>query len=402
VAALETISGTQPLLIARRGGLDRRQVALIATLIALGIGIRVLLAFTNYGITYDTDSARIVSGLLAAHPLNAYSTHRWPYPPGFFPLLAATHSLARWTGAHLWALWKLPTALADAGIAATLAWGLGRLGATPRERVVTVALVALGPIFVIVDGYHGQIDAVAILPALAAVIFWQLGGEDRAWKAGLLIGIGTAIKTVPLFMVLALLPTVRSRREAAVLVCCAVCLPLVTLLPWLIAHEHETVKALTFNRGVPGFGGLSVLVQPSLTSSWVHGQLPRASSATWFFTQEQNLVVGVSVLVAGVFAMWRRMDAISAAVLIWLVVFVANFNWAYQYFIWLLPFVLLAGRRREAAALQLVLLLTAAELYFHFGVGSIGWLYIPLMMLVWCALLAATGALAARYRAAPA
>lgn len=387
---------------ARRDGLDRRQLALIAGLIALGIGIRVLLAFTNYGVTYDTDSARTVAGLLAAHPLNAYSTHRWPYPPGFFPLLAAAHSLARLTGAHLWALWKLPAALADAGIAATLAWGLGRLGATPRERVITVALVALGPIFVIVDGYHGQIDAVAILPALAAVIIWQLGGEDRAWKAGLLIGLGTAIKTVPFFMVLALLPTVRSRREAAVLIGCAAGLPLVTLLPWLIAHQHETVSALTFNKGVPGFGGLSVLVQPSLTSSWVHGQLPRASSATWFFTREQNLIVGVSALVAGVYAMWRRMDAVSAALLIWLVVFIANFNWGYQYFIWLMPFVLLAGRRREAAALQLVLLLPAAQLYFHFAVGLIGWLYMPLMMLVWSAMVAAGGLLAARYRVAPA
>jgi hypothetical protein len=392
-----------------RAGFDRGQLALLAGLIAVGTGIRVWISLTNYGVRYDTDSARIVAHVLVTNPLSVYATHRWPYPPGFFPVLLAVRSVARATGAHFWALWKIPAILGDAGIAAVLAWGLGRLGAAPRERLATVALVALGPIFVIISGYHGQLDPVAILPALLAVVIWRLAGPGRAWRAGLLIGLGTAIKTVPLFMVLALLPTARTRREAAVLVGCAVALPLAALAPWLLAHPHETYKGLTFNHGIPGFGGLSLIIQPGLATSWLHGQLPRVTSATWFFYRQQNLIVGLAALLAGAYVGWRRMEPVRAAALIWLVVFVANFNWAYQYFIWALPFFLLAGWRRGVAALQLTLLLPAAELYFGFAVPSLVWLYVPLMAAVWLAFAIATAAVlvgdrgfALRARAAPA
>ena len=382
----------------RRIGLDRRQLGLIAGLIVVGTGIRLWIAFTNYGVTYDTNTAYIVTGLLTSHPLSAYASLRYPYPPGFFPGLLVTHWIATWTGWHYWAVWKIPAILADAGLAATVAWGLGRLGAEVWKRVAAVALVALGPIFVIVSGYHGQIDAIAILPALAGVIIWRLGGSGRAWQAGLLIGVGTAIKTVPLFMVLALLPTARSRREAAVLIGAAVAVPLVALLPWLVAHQHETAKSLTFNHGVPGLGGLSMLIQPGLTSGWLHAHLPRITSTTWFFVHKQNLIVGIAALLTGAYAFWRRMEAVSAASLIWLVVLVINFNWAYQYFIWGMPFFLLAGRLREVALLQLVLLLPAAELYFHFAIGTFAWAYIPLLMIVWFGFLVAAVALVVRHR----
>jgi uncharacterized membrane protein len=352
-------------------------------LLALGLGFRLWIAFTNYGVVYDVDTAYIVAHLLSVHPLHVYSSLRYPYPGGFLPILLLCKEIASGTGAAFWAVFKVPSILADLGIAAVLVWALGRLGATPRERLVTAALVALGPSFLVVSGFHGQIDAVAILPALAGVIVWRLAGPHRAWQAGLLIGLGGAVKTVPLFMVLALLPTARSRREALTLVGCAVAPPLASVAPFLIADTHHTITSLTFNKGVPGFGGLSVLVQPALLKGWLTGHLAPASSATWFFVHHQNEIVAAAVIVAGAYAYRRRMDPISAAALIWLVVYVTNFNWAYQYFVWGLPFFLLAGRRLEVAAVQLLLALPTAQLYFHFGVPGLDWSYLPLIMLVW-------------------
>jgi hypothetical protein len=369
----------------RAAKLDRRHLGALGVLLVLGLGFRLWIAFTNYGVVYDVDTAYIVAHLLSAHPLHAYSSLRYPYPGGFLPVLLLCKAIASGTGAAFWAVFKVPSILADLGIAAVLVWGLGRLGATPRERLVTAALVALGPSFLVVSGFHGQIDAVAILPALAGVIVWRLGGSHRAWQAGLLVGLGAAVKTVPLFMVLALLPTARSRREALTLIGCAIALPLASVAPFLIADTHHTITSLTFNKGVPGFGGLSVLVQPSLLTGWLTGHLAPPSSTTWFFVHHQNEIVAAAVVVAGAYAYRRRMDPISTAALIWLVVYVTNFNWAYQYFVWGLPFFLLAGRRLEVAAVQLLLALPTAQLYFHFAVPGLDWSYLPLIMLVWAA-----------------
>jgi len=72
-------------------------------------------------------------------------------------------------------------------------------------------------------------------------------------------------------------------------------------------------------------------------------------------------------------------------VLIWVAVYLANFNWAYQYFIWGLPFFLLAGRLREAVLLQLLVLLPAAEVYFRFDVSTLERFVIPLSLGTWLA-----------------
>jgi len=283
-----------------------------------------------------------------------------------------------------WGVFKVPAILADAAIAAVLGWGLGRLGATPGQRLVSVALVALGPSFVLISGYHGQIDSVALLPAVAAVVVWQLGGEGRGWQAGVLIGLGASVKTFPLFLVFALLPTARSRREAATMVALAVAVPLASVLPFLIADRHATIVSITSTKALPGVGGLSLLIQPSLIHSYLSRPV-RADAIVIDMLRRQNLIVGVAVILAGVYAYRRRLDAVTAAALIFLVVYLANPNWFFQYMIWGLPFFLLAGRRVEVAALQLALALPAAEFYFRFGLPSLEWLYVPLVDLVWCA-----------------
>jgi len=400
MSAVALQSGTSPV-AGRSGrpsqGLSRRQLVVAVGLIALGTAIRIWIAFTNRGDTYDINSAYVVAQALAAHPLHVYSTLRYPYFGGFLPVILACWKIAQATGVAFWAVFKVPAILADAGIAAVLAWGLGRLGATPRERLVSVALVALGPSFILISGYHGQIDAVGLLPALAAVILWQLGGEGRGWQAGVLIGLGAAVKTFPLFVVFALLPTVRSRREAMTLIVLALAVPLASVAPFLIADRHATITSITATKALPGIGGISLLIQPSLIHTWLSHPV-RTDRFVVDLLRRQNLIVGAAVLVAGAYAYRRRLDAIQAAALIWLVVYVANPNWFYQYMIWGLPFFLLARRRVEVAVVQLVLALPAAEVYFHFGLPSLQWLYVPLVDLVWCGFAIAVVALILRAR----
>lgn len=358
---------------------------LLGALVVVGTGLRLWIAFTNYGLPYDIGTAYVTAALLASHPLHAYSAVRYPYPAGFFPIILLCHYIANGFAVAFYKVWKVPAILCDAGIATLLGWALPRLGASKREQLIAVALVALGPSFILISGYHGQIDSVAILPALAGLIVWklELGGDRRAWYAGLLIGLGASVKLPPLFTVFALFPTMRSRREAVVLVSCAAAIPVISVLPFLIDNPHPTWTSLTYNDGVPGLGGLSVLLQPGLVSGWQHLVLkPFTPLETWFW-KKQNLIVGASVLTAGVFAYRRRLDPLPAAVLVWVTVYVSNFNWAYQYFIWGFPFFLLAGWRRSVAGLQLLLALPAAQIYFGFSVPALSWAYIPLIMLVW-------------------
>jgi hypothetical protein len=369
----------------------------VVGLIVLGTAIRVWIAFTNRGDAFDIGEAYTFARALAAHPLHVYSNDGYPYPGGFLPVMALCWKLAQATGLAFFGVFKLPAILADAGIAAVVAWGLGRFGVGPRERIVSVALVALGPSFVLISGYHGQIDSVAMLPAVAAVILWQLGGEGRAWQAGLLIGLGGAVKTFPLFVVFALLPTARSRREAATMVVLALAVPLASVLPFLLANEHATITSITATKALPGVGGLSLLIQPSLIHTYLSHPV-RTDGLVITLLHRQNLIVGAAVVLAGAYAYRRRLDAIQASALIWLVVYVANPNWFYQYMIWGLPFFLLAGRRFEVAAIQLALALPAAEVYFRFGLPSLQWLYVPLVDLVWGGFALAAVALILRTR----
>jgi hypothetical protein len=49
----------------------------------------------------------------------------------------------------------------------------------------------LGPSFIDISGYHGQIDSVAILPAVLALMVWERRPQPtRSVRAGLLIGLG--------------------------------------------------------------------------------------------------------------------------------------------------------------------------------------------------------------------
>jgi uncharacterized membrane protein len=379
------------------GPRTRRELAALAALLAAGVAIRCWIGFSNRGVSYDMDSIYIVANLLSVHPLHVYEAFRWPYPGGFFPMLLACRAIAHGLAVPLWAVVKVPTILADTGIAGALWWGLGRLGASRVQRWAGAALVALGPSMILISGYHGQIDASAILPGLLAVIIWQLDRPHRSLLAGVLIGVGASIKTVPLFLVLALLPSVRSVREALTLVALSVSIPLVSIAPFLIADGHATLHSLTANKGIPGWGGLSLLAQPGLVHGWQDGAVVHLSGVNRFLYDHQNLIVGLAVLLAGAYAFRRRLQAVDAAALIWLVVYATNPDMAFQYFVWGIPFFLLARRPLEVAALQLVLALPAAELYFRFALPSLGWAYVPLMDLVWCAL-AAGVALALRPR----
>lgn len=54
------------------------------------------------------------------------------------------------------------------------------------------------------------------------------------------------------------------------------------------------------------------------------------------------------------FLLRRRLEPLAAALVVWTALFAFGLNFGPRYLVWILPFALMAGRLREAAALQLI------------------------------------------------
>src|SRR5688572_25098143 len=137
---------------------------LLAGVLVAGAAIRLVLAFATRGVDFDIDSFEAVRGALAEDPLQLYTTvnaeaAHWPYPPGFLPWVAVAGAIESRTGLRFDGLVQLAPIAADLFIAWAVQAFLGARGAGGRTRLMAASLVALGPCFWGISGFHGQIDS---------------------------------------------------------------------------------------------------------------------------------------------------------------------------------------------------------------------------------------------------
>lgn len=270
---------------------------------------------------------------------------RWPYPPAYFPWVYASGVLASHGGPSL-----------------EFTIRLAPRGAERSTRLAGAALVAPGPSFLVVSGYHGQFDAVAFLPAVLALTLWERDLPRRALWAGLLIGLGGALKTVPLLLLVALLPSVRTRREAAVLVGAAALPVLAALAPFAIAGTLPDLHVFTY-RGIPGAGGLSLVADPRIVEIYMGQGPPALGPAFTFLVEHGGMIAGLALAAVAAVGLRTRATALPLAVLLWLAMYAFGVNFFFQYLIWGLPFFLMAGHLRAVLAVQLFLLGPSIILY---------------------------------------
>jgi uncharacterized membrane protein len=320
---------------------------------ALGVAIRLGLAFGFVGDSYDQESFAMVRDALKVAPFDVYDEivdGHWNYPPGLFPWIALAGWLADVTGLAFHGVVQLPAIAADVAIAWVVQLFLAGRGFDPARRLAAAGLVLLGPVFVAIAGYHGQIDSVAILPAVLAFLYWERGGERRALQAGLLLGAAIVLKTAPGLLLLALVPTARSLREAVKLVAAAAAIPLLMLAPYLIADARHALSAIDYP-SVGTAGGLG-LISTTLPNPVVDGirDLGTVWNALW---------------IGGLLALFLRFrpSATRAAVIVWLALFVFGTGFYMHYLIWGIPFLLLDGALLVAALIQLVVLVPLIVTY---------------------------------------
>ncbi len=387
--------------------LGRRAVRTLLLLAAIGLAVRVAVAFATYGNRFDVGSYYVLRLALREYGLDVYGAvnvvqrfseievgRRWPYPPAFFAWIEASNQLT-FTGLPFHGFIQIPAILADIAIAVLVQDFLGRRGFSERARVVAAALVILGPAFAITSGWHGQIDSLAVLPAVAAVWLWDLPDwKDRgtalgrhpgarALSVGLLIGAGAATKSVPIVALLVFAGVLRSRREAVVLVASGVAVPALLLTPFLIADGEGVRESLAYS-GLPGAGGLSLVVQPGLATSWIEGPLTgiSLSGASQLLRDWGGPLLGVALIVTALFVRRYRVPPASASALIWLVVMTLSSGFFPHYTVWALPFLLMAGMLRTALAAQALVLVAVPVVYWVNVPGEVE-IYVIAMLFLW-------------------
>jgi hypothetical protein len=376
---------------------------LVLAVFGVGIVTRLVLAFAFFG-DVDVGSQLLVDEALDRDLLDVYATvnaagYLWPYPPVYFLWLELASGISAVTGLAFHGVVQLLPIAADAGIAAMIYIYLGWRGAGERGRLAGAALVMLGPCFIAISGYHGQIDSVAILPAVLALMVWERRAHSiRGVESGVLIGLGAAIKWSPLLVALALAPSARSTREAVRLFLAAVAVPVAFLLPFFIS-EPDAVAELRSYSGFAGLGGLNLVLDPGLASEWMTGNVEsqQLDGISLFLTDNAGLLVGIALIALAAFMLRHRPAPIEAAVLVWLTVYTFLPNFFLHYLVWGLPFFIMAGYLKETAILQLVLIPAILIVYLiPWPSDQIAIIYVPIMIGVWAFFAAALVTLLSR------
>ena len=343
----------------RRGlTLDDRQLRLtVLALLGLGLLIRLVVAATTAGSLPDLAAFRTLHVGLEQHGFGVYGAlddgeHvTWPYLSGSFPLLEALWAVSNATGISFERLVRTPQIAADLAIAWLVQWHLGWRGATNQVRAGATAVLAFSPVGIAVTGAHGQIDPLEWLPVVAALIAWErLPEERRALVAGVLIGIGVAIKSPAALAVVVFLALASTWRERAVLLAAVATVPLLAILPFLLAAP-EGVLAIAKYSSLPGQGGLSMIVQPDLALARFAGTVEFRFTTLSETLQDAATVLLLLGLAPVVACTWiARPEPASALSAVILASWVANPNFVPFYAIWIIPFLILAGWWRFLAA----------------------------------------------------
>lgn len=378
---------------------DVRPARALAAILVAGVVVRVVLAIATKGVAFDLESMAAVRTWLGdGDPLDVYDQAtregqaRWPYPPAFFPVLLLVEELAALAFTpETWV--RLVFTAGDAVLTWLVFVLLRERTGDDRLALGGAALVALGPSLIAVSGHHGQLDTLTWLPAVGALLVWQRGGARRALYAGLLIGLAASIKTVPIICLFALLPTVRSWREALTVAGAAVAVPAALLLPFFVADLEGVAEALRY-RGIVGLGGLSLLVQPELSVQWLTLERLDVSSLNEALQDLNGPLTIVAILAVSALCRRARTPAPRAAVLIVLAVFVFGGNFTVAYASWGVIVLVAAGMLRWAALLQAWLLVPTAIVYLAHPVdgwpeGVVRFVYVPMMAALFAAFVVA-------------
>jgi len=290
-------------------------------------------------------SDRVVADVLryrrvAAHVLdvswNPYQASRlYPYPPVWVWVEASCEWLARHYDLSFAVLVKLPVLAAEVAIVVLLArWGLERGGVARWAPWI----YALHPVAVLVSGFHGQFDSLALLMVLIAVRAGDRGRHDTAACA---LAAGIALKSFPILVVPVLLLRITG-AAARIRFLAVALLPVALLLVPYVAHDAAAVARELF-----GYGGVADFgwVGAWRGLRWVfEGSLPRGEARFHGLLIPVAKAVFLAAYAAVAHRMARR-DLVAAVLAVFVAFEVFYGALSAQYLLWVIPLAVLRPDR---------------------------------------------------------
>lgn len=316
--------------------------------LALGLAARAVLAPITHGqdfVVWDLASRATLAGV------NIYAHH--PHYPGgpytYLPLFLYTELPLQWLALHLgWSftvLGKLPILAGD--LLATVLIGdyLARRGHGDGAMALGAALYFLNPLVLYNGAFYGRFDAFCVGLFLLALRFHE-PARPRSWRFPLLYALAVAAKTYPVFILPWLL---RREPESRVRILAVLAAVLGGLsLPYLLTSPARLIADVILYNGNKLPGNLSwqiILLQSGVLTP------QSARVLSWILL----------ALFAAALALFTRLDLYtycSVAILLFLVFSKVLIE---QYFLWPMPFLIVAAvHHRSWASWGLLALLSAA------------------------------------------
>jgi len=312
--------------------------------ILLALALRAGAMVVSDRVVADVERYQRVGRHLLDVSWNPYETTRlYPYPP----LWALAEAGAEWLDRQGLGSFpldvKLPVLLADLLIVAALV-AAGRAGRAPPAAAW---IYAVHPISVLITGFHGQFDSIALLFVLLALATLGRGARDAS---ALFLAAAIATKSFPVV----LLPFLAvaggaSMRQAARYAALALGPVVLLLLPFAIADLTALRRELFAYSGIADFGWTGLVRGLSWLTS---GDLPRSEARFWPVASLASKILFIGGWGALVIATLRGRLALTPerACLATLLAFhVLYGSQSAQYLLWVVPLAVLTTGRALAA-----------------------------------------------------
>jgi uncharacterized membrane protein len=308
---------------------------------AVALAVRAIAVLVSDRVVADVLRYRKVAAHVLDVSWNPYLAPRlYPYPAAWVWVEVAAEWLARHTGVSFALAVKAPVVVADALLAGILLqWARerGRDGPGPAWAY------ALHPVAILVVGFHGQFDSVALLALVCGLRWLERGRLDRS---ALAFAAGIALKSFPVIVLPFALLFVPGDRRARVRYALLATVPVaLLLLPFALADRVALVRELFAYGGVPDFGWIGAM---RAVRAVTRGQLARASAEQWspLVTASKALfLAAAAVLWVAVARGWIRWRAEASALGVLLAFQVVYGALSAQYLLWPVPLAVLLGER---------------------------------------------------------
>jgi hypothetical protein len=333
--------------------------------VAVAVALRLFAVAVSDRVVADVRIYRKVGEHVLAGAWNPYElpARFYPYPPAWVWVEAGAEWLARHVPGVGYAIWvKLPIVAADALIVALLL-GFGvRLG----RGALPAWLFALHPVSLLITGFHGQFDSIALLFVLLALDAHVRGQLDRS---ALLLCAGIVTKSFPVLLLPFFLVRCGRWRRALRFLLLATLPGAVLLVPYALDDLPALQRELFGYGGFADFGWIGLL----RGARWLlTGELLRSEPPHWgvLIPIAKGLFLSAYALLLLGFARGFLRFTLTQAALVVFVAFLALYgSVSAQYLVWVVPIGVLYPRSLLLAhALSATLALVGFYAFLHPGV----------------------------------